>query len=160
MHLEFEIEWDKQLSRSLRLTWIAISNFKPFFKDAVWIMHEKSDEIFKKKWKNVEKNPKWKKLSKWTIRARSERSGYYRKSPNNPSTLRRTWNLQNSWKETVTERLGALEYTAKYAKYHQKWWKHLPRRAIIDLDNKTNTKIIKSFQKHINEKIKIFNKQV
>lgn len=160
MQLTFIVNWEKQLSRNLRIFAVNIWNLQPFFKDSVDIVHERSNSIFKSSWSNVEKSPTWKPLSQSTLKARSSRKGYYRQSPSSPWVLRWTWKLQDNISKSFTKTSWKLEYLQPYAKYHQNWWKKLPKRAIIDLSNSTNALIIKALQKKINDDIWIFWRQV
>lgn len=160
MQIKFEVNWQIQLSRNLRMTAINISNLTPFIKESIDIVHDRNNQVFEKEWSNVEKNQKWPTLKSKTLVARSRRWWYYKNTPNNPSTLRWTWRLQNDITKHINKNEWILKYNAPYAVYHQSWWKNLPRRAIIDLDNQTNTKIVKALQKFINNQTKIFGKQV
>ncbi len=156
MQIKFDIDGDVQLSRNLRLAVVKLSNMKEFHEDAIEIMDKRSDDLFKKKWRNVEKNPKWKPLASSTKKARANRTWYYKKTPNNPSVLRWTWNLQDNRTIKSNQNFGSMQFNAPYAVYHQRWGKNLPQRAIIDLDNNTNTKIIKALQKKVQKDLKVF----
>lgn len=154
--IAFEVQWDKQLSRNLRVAVSNLKNLKPFHKEAITIMEKKSDKIFSTKWKNVQKSPKWKPLASSTKKARDKRRWYYKKSPNKPSTLVWTWKMKKKRKRIANNNFWSFEFTDRVAQYHQKWWKHLPKRALIDLDNKTNTILVRALQTKINKDIKIF----
>lgn len=159
--IRFVVNGDVQLSRNLRIAANQIQNLEWFFSDALNIVEDKSDSIWSSWWTNVEKSPKWKQLAPSTLRARANWWWYYWKvAPSNPWLMRWSWNLQNNKTKTVTKNSWILSYNASYAWYHQDWWRSLPRRAIIDLDNWTNDKIVKSLQKTINDIIWIFWKQV
>jgi len=160
MQIKFEVNWQIQLSRNLRLVAINLKNLKPFFEKSLDIIKERTDEVFEKEWSNVEKNPKWRKLTPRVEKARIKRWWYYKKTPNNPWILRWTWNLQENITKEATNKNWVLIYNAPYAIYHQNWWLNLPKRAIIDLSNKVNDKIIKTLQMKINNDIKIFGKQL
>lgn len=159
MQIQFEVAGAKQLSRNLRIAIKSLPKMKEFHQDAIDIMEKKSLRIFKSKWSNVEKNPKWSPLHPTTKKARSRRWWYYKKSPKSPSTLVWTWNLKNKRRKKATHQFWVFEFLAKYAPYHQKWSKNLPRRALIDLDNKTNAEIVRALQKKVNEDVKIFWRQ-
>jgi len=155
--IKFTVNGEVQLSRNLRVAAKSIQNMSTFIKEAVWIVEQKSDSIFSQQWRNVEKSPTWKSLAASTLAARARRSWYYKQSPAwNPWILRWTWRLQKDRTKTVTDKMWTLTFNAPYAIHHQEWWRKLPKRAIIDLDNNTNTKIVKALQKKINESIWIF----
>lgn len=160
MEIKFRVNGQTQLSRNLRVLATSLPNMKDFFNDAIDIVEEKSEAIFSSKGQNVEKWPKRKDLSPSTKKARDRRWWYYKNPPLDPSTLRRTWRLQNSKKKTVDNLRGIFEYTAPYAQYHQSGGWRLPARPLIDLDNSTNDKIVKAAQKKINDDLWVFGRQV
>jgi len=153
------INGDVQLSRNLRVLADDLKNLKPFYKEAIWIVKDKSDEIFKQEWKNIQKSNKWKWLSSGTKTARQNKRWYYKKPSNNPWVMRWTGNLQDNTTEIATKAFGLFKFNSSYAIYHQKGGKTLPKRALIDLDNKTNAEIIRALQGLINKQIWIFNRQ-
>jgi hypothetical protein len=61
-----------------------------FYKDALDIIEQRTDEIFATRGGNVEKSERWKPLSARTEKARDRRWGYYKRTPNAPSVLRWT----------------------------------------------------------------------
>lgn len=158
--LEFEVEGAVQLSRNLKVAAKKLKNMRAFHQTAVRIIEARTNEIFKTKGLNVEKSPKWQDLSKSTKNARKNRWGYYKRKPSNPSTLRWTGRLKNDKQIITNNAFGSIEYKAPYAKYHQKGGKNLPKRAILDFSNKTNTKIMKALQLKINKDIGIFGRQL
>jgi hypothetical protein len=160
MQITFSVNWQKQLSRNLRLAVTKLPQMRDFFKEACQIVSDKSDDLFTAQWTNVQKNPKWKQLAASTIKARQKGWWYYKKRPNNPGVLRWTWNLQESKKISVNDKSWMLQFEAPYAIHHQEWGKNLPRRAVIDLDNSTNEKIVKAMQKKVQEDLWIFWFQV
>ena len=160
MQISIKINWVTELSRNLRVTATKIQDFTPFIKDSLDIMKDRTDEIFKNQWNNVEKAPVWKALKSSTVMARNWRHWYYKQTPNNPWILRWTWNLQDNVTKEVWKNKWTLSYNAPYANFHQDWWGKLPKRAIIDLSNKTNELIIKAMQKLINSITKIFWRQL
>jgi phage gpG-like protein len=87
------------------------------------------------------------------IRAREKRWWYYKNTPKSPSTLRWTWNLQENRTINVTNDRWSFTFNAPYANYHQEWWRRLPKRAILDIDNTTGAEIVRSMQKKINRDI-------
>lgn len=157
--LKFSVQGEVQLSRNLRVFAKNIANLKPFFEDALDIVENKSNQIWATAGSNVEKNPKWKGLAPSTQKARERRWGYYKKAPSSPKVLRWTGKLQDDKTKEVTKSRGVLAYNAPYAVYHQEGGGRLPRRAIIDLDNGTNTLLVKALQKKINDEIGIFGNQ-
>jgi len=160
MQIKFEVNGVAQLSRNLSMLSNDLSSrtLSEFHKEAIKLVEEKSMNIFKSKGKNVKKSPIWKPLAKSTQKARSNRTGYYKQAPiatNMPLVW--TGNLKNSRKKQSNKLFGSLEFTADYAKYHQNGGRNLPQRAIIDFDNETNTKIVKSLQDIVRKKIKNYN---
>lgn len=160
MEIAFSVSGEKQLSRNLRVLVSNVANMQWFYKDTVDIVQERSNKIFKAEWTNVEKAPKRSKHAASTKKARDRRRWYYKKTPSKPWLLRRTWRLQTDITKEVTRTYWLFKYNAPYAKFHQDWWWRLPKRALIDLSNKTNTEIVKAMQKKIQEDIWIFWLQV
>ena len=159
MQIQFIVDWQVQLSRNLRLTAVNLKDLTSFYKDSLDIIHNRSNELFSKDWNNVEKNPIWAALWVKTINARQKGWWYYKKPSNNPWILRWTWRLQTDITKKYDNTWWVFAFNAPYAIYHHQWSWKLPKRAIIDLSNETNTKIIKALQKKINDDIKIFWKQ-
>lgn len=159
MQVTFSVDWIIELSRNMRLVASGMwESLALFHKDAITIVKDRSDELFKNYGSNVQNWPTRKPLSPTTLKMREKRTWYYKKSPNNPWVLRWTGNLQNSAVKSSDKNEWSLTYTADYAIKHQRWdW--VPRRKIIDIDSATSTKIIKALQKIVNEKIGIFWKQ-
>lgn len=159
--LKFTVNGDIQLSRNLRIAAVQIADLSDFYKEAIEIVENRTDEIFKTAWKNVKKWPSRDSLSPVTERARAAWWWHYSASPNNPWVMRWTWRLQDDRTKVVTKNSWSLTFNAPYAWYHQEWIPNkLPQRAIIDLDNDTNQKIVKSLQWIINDVIWIFWNQV
>lgn len=161
VQIAFDVMWAKELSRNLRLTSVNLDNLQPFYSDAIDIVKERSDELFWNAGSNVQKGPKRDPLAPITQRSRENRWWYYKKSPTSWAwPLVWTGNLRDSAQKQATQKYWSLEYTAPYAKYHQSGWWRLPQRKIIDLNESTIQKIVKSLQKTINDVSKIFMKQV
>lgn len=154
------VNWDVQLSRNLRVLANNITDYSDFFKDALDIVQKRTNDMFTAQWKNLEKSSNWKDLSQTTLVARSSRQWYYKNAPNNPWVLRWTWRLQEDVAKIVGNTSASITWKAPYAEYHQEWWWRLPKRAIIDLSNETNNKIVKALQSKINRDIRIYEKQV
>lgn len=159
VQIAFSVSWQQQLSRNLRVLVQNIADMEWFYNSAIDIVEKRTDEVFAWRWQNVEKNPSWKALAFTTQDARARRMWYYKREPNRPSIMRWTWRLQEDRKREVHKDHGMLAFNAPYAQYHQSWWWRLPRRAIIDLDNKTNAEIVRAMQKKINDDIGIFGLQ-
>lgn len=162
MQITFEIAGATQLSRNLRLLASDLKGpaLAQFHSEAADIIEEKSLKIFDDKGQNVEKSPKWAPLGNRTVKARERRWGYYRQSPvaiNKPLVW--TGTLRDSRRKTSNANYGMLEFTARYGLYHQRGGGTLPQRAILDLDNQTNSEIVRTLQKIINEKIGIYGLQ-
>lgn len=160
VEISFSVNGEKQLSRNLRVLATNVANMQWFFKDSLDIVHKRSDSVFKSKWSNVEKAPKRKWLASRTQQARDRRRWYYKRTPNKPSTLRRTWRLQTDITKEITRTYWLFSYNAPYAIFHQTGGWRLPKRAIIDLNNTTNTQIVKAMQQKIQKDIWIFWLQV
>lgn len=154
--IRFDIDGDVQLSRNLRTLAVKLPNMGNFLNDALTIVEKRVDDVFDKQGKNVQKSPQWKPLSASTIKARSQRTGYYNRPPSGRTgILHWTGNLQKNRKKTVTNKYGDLQFMAPYAHHHQKPKKdgRPPKRAIIDLSNDVNTAIVKALQMKINRDI-------
>ena len=119
MQLTFTVNGDVQLSRNLRTLITQLPNMAEFYSDALDIVEKRSDDIFASKGTNVEKSDKWKDLAPSTKKARDRRWGYYKKSPNRPSTLRWTGRLQEDRTKTVQRDRAIFQFNAPYAIYHQ-----------------------------------------
>ena len=153
MEMRWSVNGDVQLSRNLRVFVTNLSKMSEFFADAVWIIENKSDQIFKQTWSNVEKNPKWSPLAASTLKARANRWGYYKNAPASPSVLRWTGRLQSDRTKVINDKLGSLTFNAPYAVYHQEWSNKLPRRAMIDIDNQSAADMVRALQSKINKDI-------
>jgi len=68
--------------------------------------------------------------------------------------------MQGSKTIRTDDKMWTLYFTDPKAIYHQEWWRRLPQRVLIDLDNNTNVKIVKSLQLKIERDVGIFNQQV
>jgi phage gpG-like protein len=132
---------------------------KPFFVEAVDIIKERSDELFENNGSNLEKWPSWAALSSGTTNARNKRRWYYKQSPSRPWVLRWTGRLQDDVTKTASDTEWGLKFNAPYAWFHHKWGGKLPKRRLIDLNNKTNEKIVKALQKLIHTQLQIFGRQ-
>ena len=159
MIVEFSIDGDVQLSRNLRIFAEELDHLEPFHRGSIEIITQRTDEIFKGQGSSMAKSPAWQPLSERTLEARKKRLGHYKLTPNRPGILRWTGTLQEDRTTNWNDDYGELRFNAPYAGYHQRGGRNLPTRAIIDLDDKTNTSIIKELQKLINAKIKIFGRQ-
>lgn len=153
MEIRWSVNGDVQLSRNLRVFVTQLPKMSQFFEDAVWIIEKKSDQIFKQTWSNVEKNPKWSPLATSTLKARANRWWYYKNQPASPSVLRWTGRLQTDRTKVVNDKFGSLTFNAPYAIYHQDGGTHLPRRAMIDIDNQSATEMVRALQSKINKDI-------
>lgn len=68
--------------------------------------------------------------------------------------------MQESKKIKVSDSSGILEFTDEKAMFHQKGGWRLPQRAVLDLDNNTNTQIVKAMQEKIERDLGVFGLQV
>ncbi len=158
--IKFSVVGDIQLSRNLRVLTKNLRNLKGFFDESLKIVEERTDEVFQGKGKNMEKSPKWKPLSASTQKARKMRWGYYKKTPKNPSVLRWTGNLQDNRKRTVTNKSGKLQFDADYGIHHQRGSGNLPRRAVVDISNRTVAEMVRALQGKIEKAVGVFGIQV
>ena len=133
-----------------------LKSMRPFFKESIDIVEDFSNKAFEE----GGRPKKWKPLAPSTEKARERRWGYYKKTPNNPKTLRWTGNLQDNNQKQATERFGAFRKKAKYAKYHQRGGKNLPQRKILTLDPQAAANIVKALQKKIDRDIGMSGLQV
>lgn len=160
MQIKFEVNGQIELSRNLRVLTTQLPNFREFLQDACEIVGERSDAIFQKQGSNVEKAPRWAALAPSTVKARQRGWWYYKNTPSNPGILRWTGKMQQSKMIKTTDTMWTLWFKDPKAIYHQTGSSKLPQRVLIDLDNPTNTKIVKSLQGKIQRDIGIFNQQV
>lgn len=160
MQITLSVLWKEQLSRNLRVAVTQLPKMREFFQEACEIVSEKSDAIFSAGGSNVQKSPKRKQLSPATVKARQKWWWYYKNRPNNPWILRWTWKMQESKKIKVSDSSGILEFTDEKAMFHQQGGWRLPQRAVLDLDNDTNTKIVKAMQQKIENDLGVFWLQV
>lgn len=157
VRIAFDVDGERQLSRNLRVAVRRLKDMQEFHKDAVGVMIERKDELFKNQGRTIAKNPKRKRLSPRTRKARNRRRGYYAQNPTtNPGILRWTGRLQNDIEERRNNNFGLMKFNAPYAPYHQKGGRRLPKRVLMDLDNATNEKIVKKLQEKIQRDIGIF----
>ena len=149
--LTFEMQGAGNLIRSFGSLSNDISNFQPFMKEALDVIDKSKDENFKTKWSNLNNKRAW--LSPTTLKARKNRSWYYKQAPNNPSTLRWTWRLQENTKQTPEKSVWIYEFLQDYAKYHQTGsWKM--KRPLFEFTSKVNAEISRKMQEFLNNNIK------
>ena len=161
MYISISVDGLNEFVRNLRIKSEGIrEGLEEVHGTIVDVVKDRTDELFEKEGSDVQNGPPWKPLSASTELSRKKRTGYYRNEPDNPGVLRWTGRLQNSAVKTKSKKQGTLEYTAPYAKYHQRGGGRLPRRKIIDLDTKTNEKIVKAIQKVINDNLGNFGRQL
>lgn len=55
MEIKIDVDGATQLSRNLRVFTQKLGNMQPFYKDAIDIIHNRSDKIFSAQGKNVQK---------------------------------------------------------------------------------------------------------
>ena len=161
VQMQYEVDGIMQTSRNLNLMIDNLDNLWDFYEESIDLIEERTDELFKSKWKAVQKGEKWAALKDSTEKARAMRRGYYRKQPtSNPGPMRRTWNLQESRTRTIWSVEASLTLDAYYAVYHHRGDGNLPERSLIDLDNDTNAELVRILQKFIWENIWIYGRQV
>ena len=164
VHLELVIDGQIQLSRDLHILADKTQNMEAFYRKAIGIIEERSEDIFRQKGKNVTKSPKWEALDPKTVKARKKRWGGYKAKPATGvgvhDTLIWTGNLKNNKTKEFGANYGSLTFNAPYAIYHHRGGKNLPKRAIIDLSKETNTLIVKALQNKINNDIGNFGRQI
>lgn len=158
--ISFQVQGEKQLSRRLMLNIRKLENMQDFHEKAVSIVSKRSDAIFESDGSVLKKSPQWKPLAWSTHKAREKRWWYYKNPKGKTGTLQWTGALRDKRDFVSNKNLWSMEFTTEYAKYHAKWGWNLPKRAIIDLDNKTNTDITKTLHEHVYENGWIFGKQI
>lgn len=159
MKLKYEVVGHKQLSRNLRLFVGKMENLSDFFREGIDIIESRTDDVFASQGANVEKAGRWPALADSTLKARKNRWGYYKKTPNNPGILRWTGNLQTKRAKNISDAFGELTFGAPYGIYHQKGGGKLPQRVVIDLSNTTNELIVKALQSKVQREMGIFGRQ-
>lgn len=153
MKITITINGATELSRALRDVAVDMKNLKPVLSESIDVIEERKDEIFKTQGRNLEKSPAWKGLSATTNQARQKRWGYYKKAPSSPGILRWTGNLQDNITKKSNDTSASMTFNADYAGYHQSGGGKLAKRALIDLNEKTNEKIVKVFQKSVEKSL-------
>lgn len=154
--ISFSVDGVEKLSRAILDFDRGLKNMKPFYRDAIDIVHDRSKSIFANDGKNLVQW-KWRPLKSSTIKARSRGWWSYSQAPSKPWVLRWTGKLQDSVKKVITNNSGQLSFTASYAPYHHNGTKTLPKRKLIELDPRTSAEIVRALQKHINKQIGISN---
>lgn len=156
----FNVSGQQQISRNLRVAATSIPKMSEFFSEALDIVEKRTNDVFSSGGRILQKNPTRRPLAASTLKARDRRRWYYKKTPNRPWTLRRTWDLQEKKRKEITDKYWSLAYTQRYAGYHQDGGARLPKRAIIDIDNGTGSELVRALQRKINKDLWIFGKQL
>ncbi|MEE9117845.1 MAG: phage virion morphogenesis protein [Calditrichia bacterium] len=146
--IKFSIDGVAVLSRSLRNLALDIKNTKPALEKAATRIIEHSTDMFDSGGRKIEKFPKWKPLKASTVRDK-QKKGF-----GNKPIMVRTGKLRSEFKKNVTPTLLTVQKPTKYAIYHQRGNKKLPKRAVLELDNATIALIVKDLQKSVTDKIK------
>ena len=73
-----------------------LEDLQPFYKNALDIVDDRSDTIFKTAGRVLKNAPKWKDLKDSTHAARAHRWGYYKQGKNSSGILQWTGNLRDS----------------------------------------------------------------
>ena len=148
--LRFEIEGDVQLQRMLEVSIPAAmkAELKDFHTDAGSLVVQHSQELFQNSGAGIETAPVWAKLSPETVKAKLAK-GYSSKP------LIATGRLAGATKKQV-DASGVTIYNEAmedYGKYHQSAQPRtrLPRRAFLEIDNRTRSNIVRLLQ------VRIFN---
>lgn len=161
MQLSFKIVGIPQVSRNLRILATEVPKLDQVFKTMLDIVEARTDAIFTAQGSNVEKAGTWPALAASTLKARQNRWGYYKQTPNRPSIMRWTGNLQQARTRSSTKDSAKITFTAPYAIYHQDGnGNRPPQRVIVDLSNPTITELVRALQTHIQKQIGIFGRQV
>lgn len=149
VNLTFQVQWWDKISRVLQDMNVVVTDMSQPMEQAIEIIQEWVDENFKREWSRTE----WKRkeLSKATQKARANRWWWYRQSPNNPWILRWTGRMQENVEKLVRRNYGSIQRKTEYAKYHQ-WWRWVPKRKFIDLNNDIKREVTRIFQKYLYEK--------
>lgn len=149
INVTFEIKGWGRLSR--RIEWInkSIDDLSPFFKKVADMVDKKIDKVFSSQG-SVLKGKKRSSLSKQTVQARMNRQWHYKLPPNNPSTLRWTWNLQNNRTKKHDRKSAQITFNAPYAVYHH-FGKWRMKRRLVQLDQQLNQEIMRVLVTEINK---------
>lgn len=144
--LVFQVAGDVALVRKFDKTISNLANLYPFYQQTLDLITKNLDNNFEREGAEASK---WRSLSARTLKARSLRQGYYKRSPNKPRILRWTGALQENRIESATKDFASVQFMSKYAGYHQFGTKKMPARPFIKLDNITNSTIIRNLEKFI-----------
>lgn len=149
--LKFQVDgWDN-LIRSLWDFENDVWDLKEEFSAALDIIQDWVDQNFKREQSDTEW--RWTNLTEPVLKARARRRWNYRAAPNNPWILRWTGRLQESVTKTAEDMRWVIEYTAPYARYHNIWWKKIPKRKFLELSPETKHKIDSLFYTSIYHKL-------
>lgn len=150
--VQFQIEGQVQLQRMLaqELPASIKSQMRDFYDDAGSLVIKHTEDIFSTSGANVETAEQWAKLAPATLEAKRRRG-----EPLQP--LIASGKLSKGTKKR-TDPLGVTVYNEqmdKYGKYHQSALPrtHLPRRAFLELDNRTRSNIIRLLQVRIHNAV-------
>lgn len=150
--VQFQIEGQVQLQRMLSREIPASikSQLRDFYDDAGTLVVKRSEDIFRNSGSDVETAETWAKLSPATIEAKKKRG-----EPLKP--LISSGKLSQGTKKR-TSPMGVTVYNEqmeKYGKYHQSKLPrtHLPRRAFLELDQRTRSNVIRLLQVRIHNAV-------
>jgi len=122
MNIKINVD-DNEIQKILKVLDEWFKDFKPLLKDIWKIQLKSADESFKTNWKNLWKS--WARLKLPTIKQKL-------RIWKNIWILQRSWKMRKSFKiSKITKNELEIENTVKYFKYHQLWWKKLPKRQML-----------------------------
>lgn len=159
--LAFDIDGVKEMSRDLEVLVTNIPKLNTYFNTAQDIIDARIDDIFDKQGASLKNNPVWPALKPSTVKARQNRTGYYRRPPKGtPKILHWTGNLQDNRIRRVGKDFVETELAAPYAVYHFRGGPNLAARKVVELDQATITELERALQVHIDKTIGISGLQV
>lgn len=156
MYVSITISGEKQLSRYLRDVELSMAEWREAITGSIELVQKRSEDIFNSEGSIVEKaGGVWPGLAASTKRAREKRWGYYKQAPSGGGKiLSWTGNLKNSKVKEIEKKTGLFGFTASYAGYHQNGsGNRPPKRAILDLDQRTIHNIEEIFKKQCIKKL-------
>ena len=152
MQISMSVDGVTELSRELLLLAKGFHDTQEMQIRIITLVGDNVQQTFYKAGTNLQNSSSWASLSPRTEKARERGRGYYSKPSNNPGILRWTGNLQDKRSTTVTKVFGQLSMDMGYGIYHQRGGKNLPKRTIIELNDKLKAEIVRVVQTVVYEK--------
>lgn len=147
MQLEFHVDWHKSLSRNMRILADGITSMKTEFAQIGQLVVQSSERNMKDQWS--ETGGRWKQLSPKTVQARSNRSGWYKATPDwaGPTgpILRWTGQMARGFRYSAGKDIVTIDNPVPHFKHHQSETRQkpsLPRRLMLELKQTDKTGIM------------------